>query len=177
MGFRAGTAQTFCPPSADYLLELPLSIQDTALFYPDRMDLSEAEALESCKKLIEFASLFGGALTVNWHTRSLSPERLWGDFYLRLLEQMQTFRVWFGTGAEIVRWFRSRRALCFERVQFDGNRVHLCLSGVPLNGQPSFLLRIHQPKLAAPVDTTFPAWAPASSEMDWRGETVLEIAS
>ena len=41
----------------------------------------------------------GGALTVNWHTRSLSPERLWGDFYKELLAEIQTHRVWFGTAA------------------------------------------------------------------------------
>src|SRR5439155_25937613 len=85
VGFRAGTSQAFCPLTAQSLLELPLTIQDTAMFYPAHLNLHEAEALDSCRRLIESASRFGGALTVNWHTRSLSPERLWGDVCRRLL--------------------------------------------------------------------------------------------
>jgi len=109
VGFRAGTAQAFCPPGAEYLLELPLHIQDTALFYPGRMKLSESDALDCCTRLTQFVSLFGGALTINWHTRSLSPERLWGDFYARLLDQIQDYRVWFATAEQVIRWFRMRR--------------------------------------------------------------------
>ena len=38
VGYRGGTTQVFRPPGAKKLLELPLNIQDTALFYPKRMD-------------------------------------------------------------------------------------------------------------------------------------------
>jgi len=176
VGFRGGTAQAFCPPRAENLLELPLNIQDTAMFYPDRMNLREMEALDSCKRMIQFASIFGGALTLNWHTRSLSPERLWGDFYLRLLEELRTYRVWFATGAEIVRWFRNRRALRFDRAEFAENRWRLQLAGTPLDGQPSFVVRTYQPKLAHTRRIAPPALAPPYSDTPWKGETVLEIA-
>jgi len=177
VGFRPGTSQAFCPPTAERILELPLNIQDTALFYPDRMDLSESEAMDSCKKLIQFASLFGGALTLNWHTRSLSPERLWGEFYLGLLKEMRVFRVWFATASEITEWFRRRRALRFERVEFSGGRVSVALSGAPLNGQPSFVVRVHQPKQTVPVETVLPGAPPSRSETDWKAETELVLAS
>src|SRR5579862_1015377 len=48
IGFRAGTAQGFCPPHAPGFLELPLVVQDTAMFYPNRMNLSEVEAMKRC---------------------------------------------------------------------------------------------------------------------------------
>ena len=44
IGYRNGTTQVFRPLGAQTLLELPLHIQDGALFYPQRLDLSEPEA-------------------------------------------------------------------------------------------------------------------------------------
>src|SRR6202012_3833622 len=111
VGFRAGTTQPFCPLGAKSLLELPLNIQDSAMFYSDRMKLSEKDALNICKDVIRSASASGGSLTVNWHTRSLSPERLWGDFYSELLSEIQKYSVWFGKARDIVSWFRKRSAL------------------------------------------------------------------
>jgi hypothetical protein len=143
VGFRAGTTQPFCPLDAIRLLELPLTIQDSALFYRDRMNLSEAQALAACKDLIDSAVTAGGAITVNWHTRSLSPERLWGDFYAALLRELQAHRVWFGTARQTVAWFRERRALRFESVQLDASGARVVLTngtGVP---DSSFTVRFH----------------------------------
>lgn len=167
IGFRAGTAQVFGIPPANALLELPLSLQDTALFYPDRMNLSEAKAMDCCRHLIRQVVRFGGVLTVNWHTRSLSPERLWGDFYKRFLKEMQEFRVWFATAAQAVNWFRTRRALRFEQVQFseDGLQFGLQLkTAAPvLDSQPAFVLRVYQPSTPGFVD------------IPWKGESVLSL--
>src|SRR4029077_14386808 len=140
-GFRAGTTQPFCPLGAECMLELPLNIQDSAMFYSDRMKLSETEALNACRELIHSMSLSGGALIVNWHTRSLSPERLWGDFYAQLLSEIQTRRVWFGTAQEVVGWFRKRRALRFESVDCENNGVGLAVSSPTGGSNPSFTLR------------------------------------
>lgn len=177
VGFRGGTTQAFCPAVAEDLLELPLNIQDTAMFYPSRMNLSEAEALDSCKELIEFTSVFGGALTVNWHTRSLSPERLWGDFYLRLLKQIQNKRVWFGTAEEIVTWFRKRRALRFEQVRLADHSLRVKMTGPAPDSEPAFLVRTYHSKSGSPVDSVPATPTPTYSDMPWKGETELEIAS
>jgi len=177
LGFRGGTTQVFCPAVAEALLELSLNIQDTAMFYPSRMSLSETEALDACKHLIEVTARFGGVLTVNWHTRSLSPERLWGGFYFNLLKQIQNNRVWFGTAEEIVTWFRKRRALRLEQVQFTENALWVKIAGPPPGGQPPFLVRIHHPKFGSSMDSRLLTQEPTHSDIAWRGETELKIAS
>ncbi len=175
IGFRGGTAQAFCPTSANVLLELPLGIQDTALFYPSRMNLSETEALDSCKHLIEFMSMFGGALTINWHTRSLSPERLWGEFYARLLEEIQKHRVWFGTARQITTWFRKRRELQFDQVQFAEDGVHIKMSGPTADCCPPFLVRVHHSRTRSSSDSELLTCEPIYSDTAWKDETMLTI--
>jgi hypothetical protein len=145
IGFRAGTTQAFCPLVANNLIELPLNIQDTALFYASRMRLSEEAALDLCRRLVQAYCIHGGVLTINWHTRSLSPERLWGDFYLQLLRELRSFRVWSGTARQISGWFRSRRKLGFESVEFSDTEVKMKLSGSLENGTPPFTIRIFAP--------------------------------
>jgi len=173
IGFRAGTTQPFCPWGAERLLELPLNIQDSAMFYSDRMMLSENEALNACREVISSMCLLGGALTVNWHTRSLSPERLWGDFYARLLTEIQAHRVWFGTAHEIVEWFRKRRALHFDSVDFEENGVRVALSS-PDRSEFAFTVRIHHPKFVS-GESGFPLCMPVHTDNQWSGEEVLEI--
>src|SRR6185369_8504752 len=85
VGFRAGTLQVFKPLAARTLLELPLHVMDTALFYPTHLDLAPEAAKHTVAALIDEAERQGGVLTVNWHDRSIAPERLWDDFYLDLL--------------------------------------------------------------------------------------------
>jgi hypothetical protein len=113
IGFRHGTAQVFRPLGAHELLELPLHIQDGALFFPQRLDLPEAEAAAHCDRVIGTVRDAGGALTVLWHDRSHAPERFWGDFYIRLLDRLRSFNPWFGTAGQIVSWFRQRRSIQF----------------------------------------------------------------
>ncbi len=44
IGFRAGSTQAYRPLGAQQLLELPLHVMDTALFYPSYLDLSPRRA-------------------------------------------------------------------------------------------------------------------------------------
>ena len=173
LGFRAGTTQPFLPPGAERLLELPLNIQDTAMFYPSRMNLSESRALDSCKKLLGITKVFGGVVTVNWHTRSLSPERLWGDFYKALLDEMRGYRVWFGTAQEIVTWFRNRRTLSFDQVQFAQEGLRLKITGPSPDEQHPFLVRVYRGGSRSPLDSPSGARKPGYSDMLWKGEAGL----
>ncbi len=143
IGFRAGTAQAYRPLDSRNLLELPLVIQDTALFYPDRMGLGEEEAGRACSSLIKTMSRVGGALVVNWHDRSLSPERLWDSFYAGLLAEIRSFKVWFATGSEAAGWFRKRRAVHWDWVGCDGAELKGALGGVEGGIGPDLCLRIY----------------------------------
>lgn len=144
-GFRSGTTQVFCLPGSSKLLELPLNVMDTALFYSGRMGLSEAEAMELCKNLIAALRSSGGVLTINWHTRSLSPERNWDSFYLELLDLLKMEGVWFATARAAVEWFRRRRQIRFEDVEVTSRGVKVKLRGMNSTDLPGFRLRVHRP--------------------------------
>jgi hypothetical protein len=147
-GFRSGTTQVFCLPGGSRLLELTLNIMDTALFYSGRMGLSEAAAMELCKSLISTLKSYGGVLTINWHTRSLSPERNWDSFYEELLDRLKLEGVWFATAKDAVEWFRRRRQIRFENVEMTSSGVKVKLSGMNLKELPGFRLRVHRPAQA-----------------------------
>lgn len=120
IGFRAGTTQVYRPLPATRLLELPLHIMDTALFFPVHLGLSAKEAHMHVSRIIDTAVQFGGVVTVNWHDRSISPERCWKQFYLELIHELREKGAWFGTAAETVSWFRMRRCATFEDVDVEG---------------------------------------------------------
>jgi hypothetical protein len=122
IGYRAGTPQVFQLPGTS-LLELPLTIMDSAMFYPDRMGLQKDEALSLCRRVVADAERFGGAVVINWHERSLAPERQWGATYRLLLKELDSARTWFTTATEAVDWFRWRRSIKFDVVRGEGNMV------------------------------------------------------
>ena len=176
IGFRAGTSQVFCPPSVQALLELPLTIQDTALFYPDRMDLSARKAMEACRQVIDRAVRFGGVLTVNWHTRSLSPERLWGEFYLALLQEMKKHRVWFGTAKQAVDWFRVRRSIRFEQLESNVGSLSV-KADQPVRSKKTspFVIRVHRAIEKFPGDRKCEPTELSCSDISWNGEADVLI--
>ena len=108
IGYRCGTTQVFRPPGTIRLLELPLHIQDGALFFPRHLALAESEAWTECAAMIARVRELGGVLTVLWHDRSHGPERFWGDFYIRLLSELRASNAWFGNASQVVEWFRKR---------------------------------------------------------------------
>jgi len=145
IGYRGGTTQVFKPIGIRNLFELPLHIQDTALFYSRRMDLSEKQALKLCKKLIDNASINGGVLTINWHQRSLGPERLWGNFYLHVLEEIQRTRPWFATARKAVDWFEQRRLVTFNECKSKNKEFRISLKSNRIGIQPPLLVRVYRP--------------------------------
>ena len=136
VGYRSGTTQVYRPPGATILLELPLHIQDTALFYEGYMGLTSFAAEDRCNILVNNVERYGGVLTILWRPRSLAPERLWNDSYVGLLKTLQKRRVWFATADQVVDWFRKRRAYSFENAECP-EALH--------DGTPPLLLKIHAP--------------------------------
>lgn len=116
IGYRAGTTQVYKPTEVSRLLELPLHVMDTALFYPTHLDLSPEEARKRVGKIIDNVVRLGGCVTINWHDRSIAPERGWGSFYVELVEELRARGAWFATAAETVAWFRKRRLAAFEEI-------------------------------------------------------------
>ena len=146
IGYRAGTTQVFRPIGINHLLELPLMIQDTAMFYPREMGLSKRRAWRLCKMLLKNSKRNGGVLTVLWHERSLAPERLWGDFYLRLLYELKGSRSWFGTAGQVIHWFQKRRNVLFKAASFAGNILYLELDCADSGDSSDLVLRVHVPR-------------------------------
>lgn len=144
-GFRAGTAQAFKPLGATRLMELPLHIMDTSLFYPDRMNLGFDEARRKIDEIIDCVVRGGGVLTINWHDRSIAPERLWGEFYQTLLDNLKTRGVWFPTASAAVEWFRKRRAVGLEMLPAGSGRLRVKVSSGADCGSPGLRLRVHRP--------------------------------
>jgi len=120
VGYRAGTTQVFRPFGLTKLLELPLHIQDGALFYPQQLNLSDNEAKVRCAAIIRHAERVGGVVTVLWHDRSHGPERFWGEFYKELVTDLKRRKAWFASAQQAVDWFGCRRAATFDS---DSNTV------------------------------------------------------
>lgn len=148
VGYRAGTAQVFRPLGTTSLLELPLHVMDTALFYPDYLNLRAAEAHRLVEPMLDTASRHGGVFTLNWHDRSISPERLWETFYRETIAKLDSRNAWFATADRTVAWFRARRSVKFEHVTRSGN-------GLKVNGRvtmidstlPPLRMRLHKPRV------------------------------
>lgn len=166
VGFKAGTTQVFRPLTALRLLELPLHVQDTALFYSGRLHMSQRGAWKKTEELRRRVHAGGGVLTVSWHDRSLAPERLWDRFYERLLAALRSDGAWFGTAREVVDWFRLRRSVAFGEVEVDHARIRIELEGMDGGAAAAGLLvRIH---VAAGDETTV-------VDVPWHGESHLEF--
>jgi hypothetical protein len=149
VGFRAGTAQVYRPPGVRRLLELPLHIMDTALFYPSYLHASPAKAQELIQSLITQVERLGGVLVTNWHDRSLAPERLWGDTFGWLLGTLTKRQAWFPTAARAVAWFRKRRETVIHSVVWDKAGVQVKASAGRGSRLPGLRLRVHRP--AVPI--------------------------
>lgn len=142
VGYRAGTAQVYKPLGVSRLLELPLHVMDTAMFYPSRLGISMGESKVLLKRIVDQAGECGGCLTVNWHDRSLAPERLWGSCYRDLVRALKGGNAWFSTAGEAVSWFRKRRLAVFE-TDGSGQEMRATLAAHPDDGLPGLRLRVH----------------------------------
>jgi hypothetical protein len=155
VGYRCGTHQVFRPLGARNLLELPLHIQDGALFFPQQLGLSEDSAWTLCGNLVENARQFGGALTLLWHDRSFGPERFWGEFYVRFLQRIKTEKVWFASARQAVDWFRQRRAVVFSRDDSPSATTRARLCSRTSKEVPPLTIRVHEPESATAEDHTW----------------------
>jgi hypothetical protein len=144
VGYRAGTGQAFRLPGTT-LYELPLLVMDTALLTPGRMGLSEIEAFERIREICARISTNGGAFTINWHHRSVGPERFWDDLYIRVIEELKRSGAMFSTAQEAVSWFEKRRSVAFRNEERRDGELHVQLECPSNSALPGMVLRVHNP--------------------------------
>jgi hypothetical protein len=143
IGYRAGTTQVYKPLQVQHLLELPLHVMDTALFYPGYLNLSVEEANRQVGVMINNAIQFGGAVTFNWHDRSIAPERLWGEFYTNLLGKLKQEGAWCTGAGGAVSWFQNRRSVVFERADQRLEVARMGIALAPRKDVPGVRLRVY----------------------------------
>lgn len=144
IGYRAGTTQVFRPLDALTLLKLPLHIQNGDGSDLQTLHVSEPEAVERWQMLIDNATKFGGVFTLLSNDKSEGPEWMSNDLYVSLLKTLKTQDVWFGSAAEVVGWFNTRRLVRFEAVEgADVASTRLIYQGKEI--QPPWRVRVHRP--------------------------------
>jgi len=153
VGYRAGTTQAYRPPGCANLIELPLHIMDTALFYSSHLNLNDHDSGKVVSQIIEDMDQFGGALTINWHDRSIAPERLWEDFYRKLIAELKDKGAWFPTATDTVSWFKKRRSVTFGNINTEKGVVTLSVSAKEEPTLPGLRVRVHKPTAQSLSDT------------------------
>lgn len=117
---------------------------DTALFYPAHLGLAPQEASTLLGRMADNVARFGGCLTINWHDRSVTPERLWGACYRDLLEDLKSRGAWFTTAGQAVAWFRKRRSVVFDTDRGEPGGVRARVTADSGDTLPGLRLRIYR---------------------------------
>jgi hypothetical protein len=144
IGYRAGTTQVYKPLDANRMLELPLHAMDTAMFYSSYLNLSLHQAKMRLRQLGDNVVRFGGTLTINWHDRSIAPERLWSGCYRDLIKDLGSRGAWFSTAGQAVSWFQKRRRVAFETDRAEPGKVRAVAVDGPGDNLPGLRLRTHR---------------------------------
>ena len=156
VGFRAGTTQVYQPVLSSYMLELPLHIQDAALYGKSCWGLAGSEWIKTpclnlndegvrnlCREVLECGKLYGGVITLLWHYENIVPPRDWKETWVYLVRYALGDGAYVSTAENIVNWFRRRRGM---HVAMDrtGNAICISVSGIPDDkGVLPYRIRLH----------------------------------
>ena len=94
--------------------------------------------------MVDNAVQFGGSLTINWHDRSIAPERLWDACYRDLVQDLKNRGAWFSTASQAISWFRKRRSAAFETQCIEPGAVRAKVTVDHGDNLPGLRLRIHK---------------------------------
>jgi hypothetical protein len=117
---------------------------DTALFYLSYLGLSPRKASARLGQMADVVVQYGGCLTINWHDRSLAPERLWGTCYRDMVQDLKSRDAWFATAGQAVTWFRKRRSATFETDSVEPGAVRAKVAADHGDNAPGLRMRIHR---------------------------------
>ncbi|MGB8030186.1 MAG: hypothetical protein WCF30_11035 [Terracidiphilus sp.] len=156
IGYRSGTTQAYKPIPATRLLELPLHIMDTALFYPAYRNLSQRRAVPLLEQMVCNVAKFGGAVIINWHDRSLAPERNWESSYRQLVASLKSHGAWFATAGQACNWFRNRRSIVLQAYDGDPSEIKVNSAVEDRSTLPGLRLRVYKTKESDHVESHAP---------------------
>jgi hypothetical protein len=111
-----------------------------------------------------------------WHDRSLSPERLYENFYTKLLGELKSQDVWFVTATNARNWFQFRRSIKFKKVTKNGNKFTIELENKENILKPPSRVRLYHPQtrdasFAAPQQRRYPPYV----DVVWKGESNISF--
>ena len=123
IGFSTGTLQVYKPRDVKTLLELPMHIQDIALFgktcwhrllngtWEKRkcLNLDTNTAYSRCCRILDFAMEFGGVITISWHYENITCPRNWKLIYKSIIERAKSDNALITTAKNSIEWFKERR--------------------------------------------------------------------
>ena len=95
------------------------------------------------------------SLTLNWHDRSLAPERLWGEVYRDLIRDLKSRGAWFATAGEATSWFRKRRAAEFESDSMEPQTTRAKVAADQSDNLPGLRLRVHSARKSGSIGARY----------------------
>lgn len=113
IGFRAGTSYPYLVwdmsrNETSSVLEIPLHIQDGALFSPNGMGYQNIDdAVGACVELMDKVEAVSGCLTLLWHPISFSNNVRWKTYEI-LLEEAKRRNAWGCSMSELNSWWELR---------------------------------------------------------------------
>ncbi|MBD3380383.1 MAG: hypothetical protein GF408_07990 [Candidatus Omnitrophica bacterium] len=104
VGFRYGT----CYPweMKEDLLEIPLLVQDGALFRSKGLGLDKKGSVKKVMSIADKVENVGGVLTLLWHPSHI-VDKDWKESYIEVLSRLKERDVWFATVRDIGDHWRS----------------------------------------------------------------------
>jgi peptidoglycan/xylan/chitin deacetylase (PgdA/CDA1 family) len=119
IGFRAGVGYPFKlwdweQQREASTWEIPLIIQDGALFRKDFLEVATAQqAFDICIRLIDEIEKTEGLITLLWHSHTIADGRYpeWFKAYELLLQYLATRDCWITSVREITDWCEKRREI------------------------------------------------------------------
>ncbi|HTY52968.1 MAG TPA: hypothetical protein VMB35_07220 [Methanomicrobiales archaeon] len=120
VGFRGGTSSPFRPfhpreKRAMGIVEIPLIIQDTALF-------RQGNPWEDFLEILHEVQRYRGVLTLLWHHVVFNRNEFpgWGETYREIIRHCQREGAWIATAGGIAEWWSRRSNATVESSYEDG---------------------------------------------------------